>query len=324
MKSSISGAALVILGLALGGAVAGSADDTEITAVFATLSNGYSRTKLPDGSLKPETYVVGNGGYARGSAANEPGGDVPFPEIVRVLARHLARSNYFPARDAKAADLLLMISWGTTIPFNDATQRINSTAAFAAMNDLQAANAQSARAALPPTDPRHAATGGQEAANSIQAAARDAADGQMALIDMANDQRSKGDDFNARLLGYAKEISDRDNPSRYAGAGPHFDDLIGDVESERYYVIVAAYDYRVAAADKKRKLLWVTRVSVEAGGGKFKESLTTMMASAARQFGRDSGGLIRRYQTGTVNLGELKVLGTAPDETAPAKPADGK
>ena len=77
-------------------------------------------TKLPDGSFKPETYVVGNGGYVTGGATDKSMTKVPFPSIVRLLAGHLGKSNYFPARDSQKADLLLMVYWGTTTPFNDA------------------------------------------------------------------------------------------------------------------------------------------------------------------------------------------------------------
>jgi len=34
-----------------------------ITAVSSKAFNGYTRTRLPDGSFKPETYAFGNGGF---------------------------------------------------------------------------------------------------------------------------------------------------------------------------------------------------------------------------------------------------------------------
>ena len=308
------------------GQVAVATNDSVVTSVYSSVSNGYIREKLPDGSLRPETYVVGNGGYVAGTSPHPSADDVPFPTIVRLIAGHLASKHYLPARDSKAADLLLVLTWGTTIPFDDAAQRANTYGMFSTMNQLNAANAlvkkadEQQRASQAQTSP----DGIQSIERTMRDSVRDAFEGQLIQTQMFDDMRTKADERNARLLGYASEINEKNDASRFAGAGADFDDLISDIENERYYVIISAYDYRVAAQEKKRKLLWATRVSIQAQGSRFKESLATMLANASPHFGQNSGRLIRQYQEGTVKLGELKILGTVPEPTLPAKPAQEK
>jgi hypothetical protein len=125
--------------------------------------------------------------------------------------------------------------------------------------------------------------------------------------------RRSADEHNARLLGYVDEINYRDTPTRVAGAGTAYDDLIDDIENERYYVLIMAYDFRTAREKGERKLLWATRVSVQAQGNRFDENVQNMLTQASRYFGQNSDRLIRQYQDkGKVNLGELKVIGIVP------------
>ena len=102
--------------------------------------------------------------------------------------------------------------------------------------------------------------------------------------------------------------------SRFAGAGTYFDDLISDIETDRYYVIITAYDFRAVTREKKQKVLWTTRVSIQAQGNQFNERLMAMLDNASRHFGQDSGKLIRQYQrVPRVDLKELKFLGLVPN-----------
>jgi len=312
----------MILGLALASPAALARDDSLVTAVFSSVSNGYTRTKTPDGSFKRETYAISNGGYATGLTRDHSIDEVKFPVSAGLVAQHLARQNYFLAQDAKSADLLLVITWGTTVPFNDNVNRMAQDTALAAMNSVASATAN-AKAGGATSD--RGADGIQSPAAAEADAARSVLEGALFQLQMFNDMRSKANEHNANLLGYMKEINSRNDLSRYAGAGTYYDDLIEDIESERYYVIVTAYDFHAATQEKKRKLLWSTRVSIQMQGNQFDKSLAAMLANASRHFGQDSGHLIRRYQPSTrVDLGELKILGMVPQSSMPEKPASEK
>ena len=143
-------------------------------------------------------------------------------------------------------------------------------------------------------------------------------------MEMFNDMRRKADEWNARLLGYSKEINYRDNPSRFAGAGSYYDDLWSDIEEARYYVVVSAYDFHAATHGGKRKLLWATRVSIRAQGNRFDERLKAMLANAGAHFGQETHDLIRQYQTGSVRMDDLKFISVTPESTDSAKPAEKK
>ena len=129
-------------------------------------------------------------------------------------------------------------------------------------------------------------------------------------LNMANNMRRKANEYNAQLLGYIDEINGREGPARFAGAGTAYDDLNDDIENERYFFVVSAYDFPTAAKTGQRKLLWATRVSVQAQGNKFNETAAYMLAKASKYFGEDSGRLIRQYDPeGKVRLGELQIVG---------------
>ncbi|HET7535795.1 MAG TPA: hypothetical protein VFJ90_05025 [Candidatus Didemnitutus sp.] len=310
--------ATIVLGLTAALATASASNEALVTSVFSKVSNGYMRKKLPDGTYQREYYAIANGQYAPGQEPNDSIDKVKFPTIAGLVAQHLAKQNYFLAQDSKSAEILLLISWGTTIPYSDNGGRNSMDAALSAMNRSSAAlqHAQTVNADATSSPEARAS------AQGVSAAAQADQESQMVEVQMFEDMRRKADEHNARLLGYAEEINNRDNPSKYAGAGSYFDDLKSDIEEERYYVIVSAYDFRTAVHDGKRKLLWATRMSIRAQGNRFDERLAAMLANADGYFGRNSKELIRQYQNGHVDIGEMKVVGTEP--AAPAKPPEAK
>jgi hypothetical protein len=285
-------------------------NDSVVTAVFSSVSNGYKREVLGDGTFKPETYVVGNGGVVAGTASNAADDDVPFKDIVQLMAQHLAVKNYYPARDSNDAKFLLIFSWGKTIPFNDSPLRAGSDSFNTATNNLKLAN-DAVKVSVAQGEAQSTPDGIQSPARSVADAARGAMEGQLMQMQMFDTMRMKATERNARILGYSQEINNKNNAGRFAGGGTYFDDLIEDIENERFYVIISAYDFPYARDTKQRKLLWATRVSVDARGNRFRDNLTTMLAKASEQFGQDSGQLFRQYNRGKVKLGDLKFLGEA-------------
>ena len=300
----------------LPGVSANGADDSLTTAVFSKVSNGYKREKLADGSFKREYYAISNGGYSPGMAPDASIDDVPFPLIAGVVAQHLARENYFLAKDAKSADLLLVIKWGASIPFNEGNYRNGLDQLAGAANLVSASKAES---------PSRSDQGARSGGASTAQAAQDEFESELTMMQLNNRIRDKANERNAVLLGYVGEINSMAGVRSFGAGGTYYDDLISDIEDKRYYVIVSAYDFHATVKEKTARLLWSTRVSIQAQGNRFDERLMTMMANASRQFGQDSGRLIRQFQrVPKVNLGELKFLGVVPDSTTPHSPAAGK
>jgi hypothetical protein len=289
---------------------ASRSDDMLVTAVFSRVHNGYEREKAADGAFKRETYLVANGGYDAGVAKDASIDDVQFAGIVRVMAPYLAKQNYVPAPRDKSADLMLVIYWGKTVPFEDARSGNAMQQAMFAFKDAQASGQGLGRSpgffsgrAFGMSD-----SGGTELESAIMG------------MEITESARYRADAHNANLLGYTHEIDLRDNPGRYAGAGTAYDDLMADLEEERYYVVIGAYDFQEMLKKKDKKLVWSTRVSIRARGERFDERLVAMMANASRYFGAESGRLVRQYQRAPrVDLGELKALGVVSDQTLEKK-----
>ncbi len=295
-------------------------DDSLVTAVFSNARRDYVRAKNSDGSFKRETYVVGNGGYNPGVAADPSIDRVSFPDLIRVMAGYLAKESYVPAPAGQTADLLLVLAWGTTMPFDDSTYRLGLYNMAMSTNRLKLANYDLQNT---PHARDRSFEGIQSPLAAVQNAAQEEFVNDMITMRMFDDMRSKSDEQNARLLGYVSEVNRTNDLLRFAGAGSYYDDLISDLENERYYVIVSAYDYRLAQ-EKKPKLLWTTRVSIQAQGNHFDRSVAAMLASASHHFGQNTDRLIRQYHEGVVGIGEFKVVGIAPDPSSKEQPADKK
>ncbi len=310
---ALSAAALAVSTLVMPSS-ARAEEEALVTSVYSSVKNGYVRAALPDGSFKPETYVVAKGGYSTGIGVNHSIDDVRFPAIVRVVGRHLARQNYVPAKDPKSADLMLVIYWGTTIPFNDVSYR---NTLDRAMTLFQAVQRLGVGLGRDPYDFSHSWPAEDENKVKLQQNAMDQLEGGLLELQMSERTRMDANRRNANLLGYMTEINDHDDISRFAGGGTYFDDMISDIEEERYYVVIGAYDFQAARKHDQKKLLWLTRVSIRAQGNQFNEQLMAMMRQASRYFGQDSGRLVRTYErVPRIEYGELKSLGLAVSATS--------
>ncbi len=308
---------------ALAGLLAGAAalpalaqSDGEIAAVRSTVSDGYARVKLADGSFQPETYTFGEGGHL-GGATDDPTIDkLTFMDVVRVIAEPLAKKNYVPVEDRNPENtkLLIMVYWGTTTGTAGASESIG-------YQNLQ----RSQHSKPPPTPPPAAkaagAAGGGAGANqaarqnaATQSARQSEDDGAMAEALAENFQRDQADTKNAMLLGYDEALAEMSQ----VGATPQTrrrEDLIAEVEENRYFVVLMAYDYQALWRQKKHSLLWVTRFSVRERGADFEKLLPAMVGYASQYFGQDSHGLLRRpLPEGHVEIGEPKSLGTVPEK----------
>jgi hypothetical protein len=270
-----------------------AADDTVSTAVFSRVSKEYQRTRLPDGSFKPEYFAIANGGMVPGTSRDKTVEQVNYPNIVQLVLPQLAKQGYHYAKDSKHASLLLVLHWGNTISYNDVNYRLSLEPAGQAMARLQ----QLKNAGGAGADLDSASAELEQALMSVQ---------------MQNLIRNQFVAPNARLLGYIEDINESNDIRRFAGGGQRYADLMADVEEPRYYIVISAYDFREATQHNRQKLQWVTRVSVATPGNRFDDSVAAMLKNAAHYFGRDSGRLIRGEETkGTVDLGDLKFLGEA-------------
>jgi hypothetical protein len=266
----------------------------EAVAVSSVVFNGYTHERQADGKLKPEFYIFGEGGrYHR--AVNDPGLDnLDFLHVARTVAGSLAKMNYLPAANEAQARLLIMVFWGSVQGSNGEDSSGSTERAASAMADF---NSATPIASTGPVQPQ-----------SAEAAALDSA---LSELSLANEDRDRIDDRNARILGFSDALS----RARFARGMSMSQDVMQELGGNRYFVVLEAYDRVTAVKYRKLKPLWTTRLSVSESGD-FSEALSHMVWSSSPYFGEPSGGLRRQvFKEGSVKLDPLQIIETDPHPT---------
>jgi hypothetical protein len=286
-NSSVTAHALacsVALGL-LAPALCRADDIKGVIAVTSKVSDDYVRTKLPNGRYPTEYYAFGEGGHWGGEIKDDSIDKLHFLDVAHVIAEPLAERDYLPARDPKTARLLIMVYWGTTaVP--------GPTSDSVAYDELSAAQANKS---------------GSDASLSELSSA-------MTMVDMENNMRDQLDFQNAAMLGYDAAGTIGTDYGSHIRGGPldgERQELIDEIELNRYFVVLMAYDFPLLWKEKKHKLVWEARFSVNERSNSFDKALPMMAEYASRYFGRPTNGLLRtNVQDGEVEIGALKSLGT--------------
>jgi len=319
------------LGIALGSAaflavpLRSSAFSTsdQATAVSARASEDYVRAKLTDGTLKPEYYAFAEGGHWTGSVSDASIDHLKFIDVARAIAGPLKDQNYVPTRDPKDTNLLIVVYWGRT----KTAESTNESVAVQTMQDQTAetATAQSAHAQkqISQADALGMSSQGGMPCGHIQStmdaeqitgkiSADNAASSAIAVVSAGNNMRDQIDAQNALMLGFDTAWKET---AGLAGTpmAHRREDLILELEQQRYFVVLMAYDFQMMWRQKKHKLLWETRFSVPERGKNFDKYLVEMTSRASQYFGRNSRGLEHlELPEGRVEVGDVKSLGALP------------
>jgi len=293
---------LALLSLTFLPAVAAGAPEGDPTIVFATVHNGYQRVTRPDGTPQPVTYVFGEGNYD-GGALTDPSLDrLKFNDLIKLLAGPLARQGFQPGTDPHQLDQLIVVHWGRTTGWDSGSFGMN----FSGLNNSIRSSISSQAAAnfgkigggnLP----------GGHSGPSTSSLYGDAADADLTMINLQNRERDEADARNARLLGYYDKIDSLNGT--FGALNGVRNGLLEEIEDDRYYVVLIAYDFPTLLQTKQRKVLWITRFSLTARGTRFDDNIEGMIKSASKYFGRSSDGLKRHeLREGHVNPGPVRVL----------------
>jgi hypothetical protein len=312
---SLLGACIVCVPLAR------AADGSEnVTVVAARASGDYRRGNLADGSYKPEYYAFAEGGRWN-AAVNDPSLDsMKFMDVARTVALPLATQEYIPSRDPKATKLLIVVYWGRTntgggVDNSSALQNLQSASAAAS-----AAKTSTDQQKISSTKMQSAGDGGQMVCGHIEANttpqqvtdiinADNALTGAMGIVAAQNAASDKAYEQNAAMLGY-DSLFNETNTMEAPAFRYRRKDAIDELEHDRYFVVLMAYDFQMMWKQKKHKLLWETRLSIGQRGNEFNQQISMMAKAAAQYFGKDSHGLVREdLPVGHVNVGDVKNLG---------------
>jgi len=283
----------------LGIASAVIADDH--VAVVANADEAYTQRKFGSGQARIETYVFMQGNFIESQTLDRSLKTLTFRQIIGSLAQELAQAQYLPTTDLKAADLLLVVHWGTTTPrvTADEMRGITSTGITAPSEQgpqelVEGRPEDDAASAFFVTDSEGYRQFAFEQAERV-------ADGLDSGLKFAN---------SARLLGYTSELR---RLQKMAGPSTTEMTLLSDLNSERYFIIVEAYDLKERrVAGRQRRPVWTLHLNIRSPGQNFSTALARMGNVAVDHFGRNTTGVTTArpaVRTGTVIIGPLKVIG---------------
>jgi hypothetical protein len=242
----------------------------DITTVSGRTSKDYVRTRLASGSFAPETYAFGKGGNWAGAKVDASIDKLNFLNVARMIALPLANQNYLPSKDPKTMKLLIMVYWGTT------------------------------------HSPENSGLGGSQLVEWWQLGGDLEKDVAVAGAKMAK----QIDRSNAAMLGYDSWWAETQGDNKGTALGNERQDLLTEIEEDRYFVVLMAYDFQLIWKEKKHKLLWETRFSIRQRHHDFDKDLPAMAQFASQYFGQDSDGLVHKaIPLGHVEIGEVKSLG---------------
>jgi hypothetical protein len=143
----------------------------------------------------------------------------------------------------------------------------------------------------------------------------------IAAVAAENHKRDQQDILNVNMLGYDTWW---DSTDRYENTPMRFrrQDLLDEIEDDRYFVVLMAYDLEAIRRNHSHRELWETRFSIRERHHAFNEDLPTMANYAAQYFGQDTNGLVHKaVPYGKVNIGPVKSLGDVQDAPGASPPA---
>jgi hypothetical protein len=292
---------LLVLGYCLLLMAGFSVHGEETVAISTKASKDYVRKKLPSGAYQVETYAFGEGDNWSGARVDATIDKMGFMDVERVVAAPLAKQNYLPTRDQKTTNLLVMVYWGTTRAPEHAADSPTFDLVHAADRKIDSAHLMMKTA------------GSASAFKEAQLEAY-AADAEMrAALAMVNSENQRREDTDVRtvaLLGYDSWWMATESAAGGGERAFRKKDMLDEVEEDRYFVVLMAYDFQ-AMVKKKKKLLWEAHISIREHSNQFDKRLPDMMEQAAAFLGQNSNGLQHTdLPQGTVIVGPLQSLGT--------------
>jgi len=286
----------LVLGLTVLGASELRAAAEASIAASATAGSDYVRPMDAAGAPLPESYVFAEGRFFDGGTVDRGLEKTTFADVTRALAPGLAKRNYFPAANMNSAQLLIMVHWGTTSIYEDPMRDIHQQA----LNDAVAGYNQSVDAT------------GKADPSALNMALGDR--------ETAQDGVQQAINRNAVLLGYARSL-ERERKEMMPTTAEIT--MSNELNEERYFVVLFAYDNQARMKEHKSRVLWITRLSVRSPGNNFPEALPALAKVGSDLFGRQVDDLLRvkaSVRPGKVTLGETQFLGTTEGKGAPARP----
>jgi hypothetical protein len=272
--------------------------------VSATANPDYTERKFGGEKTTPESYVVMQGRYFEGGIVDGSIDRMPFRHIAEIFAPELARRKFWPAKDAKDADLLIVVHWGTTNPQVSTVEMLARTSVLPDVSVARENKQIMAEGA--------AATGDAVMGMMSEGPSREANELlQMESLNQLSDQITN--DLSsanaAQLLGYTKNLR---KFGRQMMSSAEEQTLRLDLSQMRYFIILKAYNLHAATRAERGRAVWTLHLNMSSPGNNFHTALASMSVAAADFVGRttDEVQTVRQpVREGHVEIGPLLILG---------------
>ena len=272
--------------------------------VSATANTEYTQRKYGGEETTPESYVVMQGHYFDGPIVDRSIERMPFRRIAEIFAPELARRKYWPAKDPKDADLLIVVHWGTTSPHVSTLEMLARTSAVPDVSVARENKQIMGEAA--------AASGDVAMGIMSEGPSREANDLlQMENLNQLNDQIAN--DLSsanaAQLLGYTRNLR---KLGQQLMSSAEEQTLRLDLSQLRYFIILKAYNLHAPTPAERGRAVWTLHLNMSSPGNNFHTALARMSVAAADFAGRttDAVQTVRPpVHEGHVEIGPLLILG---------------
>lgn len=285
-------------------------------SVVSFASPAYTQRKFNGGEVQPESYVFMAGRFVSGITVDPSIDRMSFRRIAESLAPELARQQYFPATNYRAADLLLVVHWGTTRPAqeeqpppdNRVLKDATGTTAPGVNEGLQLRVWEDPAGGLDENAERMFSIADQFPDTPTGADSHAVTNPFLQAGEMATRQMAMAD--NMQLLGYARTMR---RQSGRAVVSAEEESLRFDLFTERYFVVIQAFDLRQPVPQgQRRRPVWTVHLNMRSPGTDFARALNSMGRTAVDYFGRniETVQIVRpKIREGKIELGEPIILG---------------
>jgi hypothetical protein len=250
------------------------ADSNVVISSFANPE--YTQRKYGGEKIQAETYVVMQGHYFEAPTVDHSIDRMPFRRIMDFFAPELARREYWPAKGMADADLLIVVHWGTTTRQESADEMRARTSAMTDMSPTEHPDLIAQK--------QMGDAGGLGAL--LQSANLSAQQYNIDSLELLTDieRTDLGNASTAQLLGYTRELRKLSNTM---GISTTESMLKSDLTSDRYFIILKAYDLRAKpGAGRPFPTVWTLHLNMRSPGINFRSALDRMSAAAPEYFGR--------------------------------------
>jgi hypothetical protein len=270
--------------------------------ISGTANPEYTQRKYGGEKTAPESYVVMQGHYFEGSIVDSSIDRMPFRTIAEIFAPELARRKYWPAKDAKDADLLIVVHWGTTIPQVSTVEMMARTSLVPDVSVARENKQIMGENAGGDVAMGIISEGPSREANELL---------QMENLNQLNDQIAN--DLSsanaAQLLGYTRNLR---KLGQQLMSSAEEQTLRLDLRQMRYFIILKAYNLHAPTSAERGRAVWTLHLNMSSPGNNFRTALARMSVASVDFVGRttDEVQTVRQpVREGRVEIGPLLILG---------------